>query len=244
MGKKILLVLLVLLIAAGGYGFYWYNGIKTVDPSYVTAKSGAVDVNQAYQEALAGAKSGQISIKGENAEAVTQKMFTETSFFHLAKGSGANIESVIIGTKGEKAEIRMVIDISKLTLLPNQKKSTQLASIASVAYNNSLINSLAKVPPGLSFIKADKFGVTAELELKALPEGMGVRPTSIKIGSSIIPVGIAMSAVKKYVPSAKVTAEGFIVLEPMTVMDNSTGKPLFTITGMEVKDGNLIINTK
>lgn len=244
MGKKVLIVLLVVLLAAGGYGFYWYNGLKTVDSSYVTAKSGPGELNQAYQEALTSAKSGKILIKGDSAEGVTQKLFTETSFFHLAKGSGANIESAIIGTKADKAEVRMVVDISKLTLMKNPKKTVYQGAAANIVFNNFAVNGFVMAPPGLSFIKADRFGVTAELELKVLPEGMGIRPTSIKIGSSIIPVGIAMSALKQYAPGVKVTSGGFIILEPMVVRENSTGKQLFTITGIEVKEGNLIINTK
>ena len=239
MGKKILIIILVLLLAVGGYGFYWFNGLKVVDGSYSTAKMGSTDVNEVYKTVLADSSKGQVTIKGADSEAVTQKLFSETSFFHLAKGSAAKLESVILGVNGDKAEIRMVVDISGVAAL---KQNKSLATFG--ATGNLALSVIGIAPPGLPFLNADKFGVKAQLELKTLPEGIGVRPVSINVGKSIILVNLAMNAVKKYAPAAKVTSDNFIVMAPMTVVDNTTGKPLFTISGMEVKDGNLVITTK
>lgn len=228
--KKILLVILVLIIAAVGYGYFWYNGIGKVDENFTKVDNVPTDLGQTYKAALKEAKKGTMVIKEANAQAMTQKLFNETSFLNFGSGaSGPKVESLNISTKGEKANIKMIINLNGSTSKKEFKPSDLAASLA---------------PSGIPFLKATRFGVSADIEFKTFPEGIGVKPISISIGNSPIPVGVAMMAVRQYAPQAKITSDNYIILGPMTITDKSTGKVLFTIVGIEVKGGELIINTK
>ncbi len=240
--KKISLVILVLIIAAGGYGYFWFRGLSTVDENFTKVDNVPADLSQTYKSALKDAKKGGIIIKEAYSQAMTQKLFNETSFLNFGSGSsGPRVESLNISTKGDKANIKMIVNLNGVTASGNLNNEKFLGYSTSFKASD-LAASLA--PSGIPFLKASKFGVSADVEFKTFSEGIGIKPVSISVGNSPIPVGVAMAAVKQYAPQANVNSENYIILGPMTVTDKSTGKVLFVVTGFEVKDGELIINTK
>jgi hypothetical protein len=87
-----------------------------------------------------------------------------------------------------------------------------------------------------------QYAVTAELETKTTPQGTGLKPVSVKIGRSPLPMNVVMNVVNRYIPKENLTQDGYIIMRPTPIVDRATGKTIGAITRMEVSGDNLNIS--
>lgn len=225
-GMIILLAGILFIVGAIGYGIYWFKGITTIAANFAVPDNlNDPETGKLYDSLFVKAKPGarQALLNQKQSAYVTYRLLKETSFFNSAAGSPVQVDRMTMSPEKGKLTMKMVLNVKGGLRLPG----------------NAGIMALQNVTADVNIVQ---YAITAELETKTLPQGVGMKPLSVKIGRSPLPINIVMSLVKQYIPNGNLTEDGYIIMRPTPIVDKSTGKTIGSITKMEVTGDNLNIS--
>ena len=233
-GKIIGLIILVIVLGAGAYCYFWFSGLSKMPKEIENAKiTQTPEMSGFYEKNILKKSTAPIELDEAQSKYVFSRLFNETNFFHLPAGTPVKINSFVMSPSGNNMNLAMAFNIGSgsALLLPSFEKIVFGAQTVYAA-------------DPFTFFSGKQYGVTATLSLKALKEGIGLRPISVLVGTSPMPVATAMGFAKQYAPQMQVTNDGYIVLKPTTIIDAKTNKVIGTLSSLEVKDGKSYITIK
>lgn len=221
------IIILVLILGVGGYGYFWFTGLNTMPDELKNSDTApTAQMVSFYDNNVLQKSTNPIVMDSTQSKYVFTRLYNETNFFHLAAGTPVKINKFLMYPDANNMHLAMAITVSdtQTSLLTDPKE---------IIFGTQKVNAASP----FTFLNDKQYGITATLSMKTFPEGIGMKPISVSVGNSPMPVGIAMGLAKQYAPSMQVTADGYIIIKPTQIIDANTKKVIGMFTGLEVKDG-------
>ncbi|MDO8686426.1 MAG: hypothetical protein Q7J78_07140 [Clostridiales bacterium] len=230
-GKSILFLFLGIIIAAVGFGIFWFTGLTSIKPDFaMPTNPDSPSVVQAFENFIANAKSGPVkaAFNEDESSYVTSKLFDETTFFNFQDFGGQGIKRLTMTPSEENVRLKMLVELANFSLFKT----------------SSGIKAFYAAPAAGGTVQATLIGIDALLDIRSNGNQLEVKPLKVNIGSSPIPVDTAISMLRQYAPGVMISDDGYISVGPMTIYDRNTGEKLFDISSIKAEEGLLVIETK
>jgi hypothetical protein len=215
----LLIFILVMVFVSVGAVVYWVSGTRKLAENFGkhTEVPEEKEIKKYEDFILEGRENNgrirEIELDSKESSYFTSRLFKDTDFLKLPAESPLQTKNVLLKGQGDKLKMEAVIEISD------------------------------PVSAGLPANMSGAYGLNALFDIKAVDTGIAVRPVSLEIGTSSVPVSILMSVVKSNPGDTTVTSDGYIIIPSMELTDDS-GRNVGTVAGLEVKDGKLVFKLK